>query len=196
NQKTGQQMNGIAKFMTALALQAKAVLHHQMGGNLARRTRILRIVMLGIAFVSTPVVVHAQQIVDPTCTVYPDQLPTCLSGNSSTIIVGTPGAYNSWIPYSYTDSSGVTYTGSFDTFNNVGTIEITGGGTMNNSGATRTNRSTGTLTNNGKLVNASYTDEYGTLWLATLTNEGTLINAGTLSNKPGGTLTNAGTLNN
>ena len=161
------------------------------------RIKILFILLAGIAFASTPLIIHAQQIVDPTCSDY-----SCLNDNFSTITVDTLGAYNSVIYYSYIDSNGNLIQGSYDYYVNYEDIGITSNGMLSNNMPLY---SYGTLTNSGTLNNTPsallYTSgtltNIGTLTNSgTLTNIGTLTNYGTLNNNAGGYLDNSGTLNN
>lgn len=90
-----------------------------------------------ILLASTPVLVHAQQIVDPLCS-----FTTCdPAANLSAIEVSTSGAYNSKNP-----------------FGNYGILTIDGGATLtNNSGAELDNygilNNSGTLNNDGRRAN-------------------------------------------
>lgn len=80
------------------------------------------------------------------------------------------------------------------TFKNYGTINISSGGTLTNSGTMSNDgqvTNSGTLTNSGTIDNTSMLTSDGIM-----TNTGTLNNSYRLYNYSGGTLTNDGTLNN
>jgi hypothetical protein len=107
-------------------------------------SKLVFILLGGVAFVSTPFLVYAQQI-SP-------------NPNSGTITVGTPGGYNDDNDYNnygsinVTDTSTLTNNGSL--YNNGGTL--TNNGTLNNNGFIMNVLNftpTSTLTNNGTLNN-------------------------------------------
>jgi hypothetical protein len=134
---------------------------------LNRRTTVFSVLVLaGITFASTPLLVQAAQIAP--------------NPNTGTITVTTPDAYNSLpdfvnnglinITYVGTDYGALTNNGALT---NAGTLSNAMAGTLTNAG-TLSNAQTGTFTNAGTLSN---------------TQTGTLTNAGLLTNVYG-TLTN------
>ena len=116
-----------------------------------------------IAFTKTPLIVHAQQLFDPSCNpdgYYNNAYGSCRPYNFSTIIVS--GSTNNSVIYYYDQYGYLDQTTS--TYYNSGNILITSGGILTNNATLRTYKSPlaepgtysdGTLNNSGTLNNFS-----------------------------------------